>query len=280
MIAYEARISEIIKSRHSCRTYLDQELPSELFDAVQKECEALREGVFKESVCFSFLDTKAAKTGALGDYGGFVKNYRYFVAGTIEKTDFSCESYGYLLEQLVLKVTELGLQSCWFGYFNNQYFSSLLKSGERLTPAIALVGLGASKATLKDRVARLYAKARTRKPWEELFFQENLTVPLSKSKVGLYEEPLEMVRLAPSAGNLQPWRIIREGNESMFHFYMKRIKKDYDRRHLHNVDIGIAMSHFELSLKEKNIGGVWKRLTPPNIQMPADTDYRVSWIGT
>jgi hypothetical protein len=69
MTTYETKISEIIKSRHSCRTYLNEELPSELFDAVQKSCEALREGVFKESACFSFLDTKAVKPGALGDFG-------------------------------------------------------------------------------------------------------------------------------------------------------------------------------------------------------------------
>ena len=62
-----------------------------------------------------------------------------------------------------------------------------------------------------------------------------------------------MVRLAPSAGNHQPWRIVRENDD--FHFYLQRNKslkpgsplnRLLGMADLQRVDLGIAMCHFEI----------------------------------
>lgn len=72
-----------------------------------------------------------------------------------------------------------------------------------------------------------------------------------------------MVRLAPSARNLQPWRVVKQGNR--FHFFMQRYKGYRELvvpfitgiADLQRVDMGIAMAHFDGSLKETGLSGRW-----------------------
>ena len=61
---------------------------------------------------------------------------------------------------------------------------------------------------------------------------------------------LEAVRLAPSAVNKQPWRVVICGDKA--HFYEKR-SKGYvspDGWDIQKIDMGIALSQFELMAKE------------------------------
>ena len=77
-------------------------------------------------------------------------------------------------------------------------------------PAISPVGYVSSQRGFYDLYVQRAVKPRRRKGWESLFFLEDLQSPLNQAAAGLYTEPLEMVRIAPSAGNLQPWRIVKE----------------------------------------------------------------------
>jgi len=48
---------------------------------------------------------------------------------------------------------------------------------------------------------------------------------------------------------------------------------------LHNADIGIAMSHFELAARENGLDGRWQVSDPGLRPVPPGTEYRVSWFG-
>lgn len=50
--------------------------------------------------------------------------------------------------------------------------------------------------------------ADTRFPFETLSFRNTFQEPLFPESAGRFRDALEMVRLAPSAGNKQPWRIV------------------------------------------------------------------------
>ena len=83
----------------------------------------------------------------------------------------------------------------------------------------------------------------------------------------------EMVRLAPSASNRQPWRIIRHGVS--WHFYVQR-SSGYRRTarlggvpDLQRVDMGIAMCHWELTAREAGLHGHWV-VQEPAIAKPDD----------
>ncbi|MDZ7838930.1 MAG: hypothetical protein U5N58_13880 [Actinomycetota bacterium] len=70
---------------------------------------------------------------------------------------------------------------------------------------------------------------KNRKPWDRLFFDGNYLNQLKAADSGVYEDPLEMVRIAPSASNLQPWRVIKEKEKEVFRFFIKK-SKFYQRR--------------------------------------------------
>ena len=86
-----------------------------------------------------------------------------------------------------------------------------------------------------------------------------------------------MLRLAPSSGNTQPWRIVKADNAPTFHFFLKKAKQSYYDMGIHHVDIGIAMAHFELSAREKGLDGHWAVSDPKLPSVPSGTEYRVSW---
>ena len=122
-------------------------------------------------------------------------------------------------------------------------------------------------------------KAKKRKPWEEIFFEGNLENALSNIDLGKYGVLLEMIRLGPSAANRQPWRIIKEGDANIFHFYIApqkgRMGQIYET--MTRLDIGIAVCHFDLCAKELDVIGKWK-LQNPEIQGTEDYSYTISWF--
>ena len=93
----------------------------------------------------------------------------------------------------------------------------------------------------------MVVSADKRKPWEELFFDGEPGRPLSREKAGSFGLPLEMVRLAPSASNKQPWRVVLDGTK--VHFCLLRNKGYGDGLPIdvQKNDIGIAMCHFEMT---------------------------------
>ena len=84
-----------------------------------------------------------------------------------------------------------------------------------------------------------------------------------------------MVRLAPSAGNKQPWRIVKESDRNVFHFYIIEVTGAYAV--FPPVDIGIAVCHWELTAEELGIKGEWE-FSQPDIPSEGYV-YKISWNG-
>ena len=81
---------------------------------------------------------------------------------------------------------------------------------------------------------------RTRKS-VRTFFDGNFQTPLTDSKTLAI---LESVRWYPSAGNMQPCRIVKDGNK--YHFYEQH-KEGYRNAFawdVQKIDMGIALCHF------------------------------------
>jgi hypothetical protein len=195
------------------------------------------------------------------------------------------EDFGYSMELLILKATEMELGTCWLGgTFTKSRFSLQmgLKPGEKI-PAVTSIGYPNNQKAWFDRVARIYAGADRRLPWNALFFRNSWDNPYEKELADVYYEPLQLVRLAPSASNKQPWRILF--TEGKWHFYLERtpnyptpvfgqLLKISD---LQRIDIGIALSHFELAVKEGGISGEWV-LSEPQLEQPEkNRKYIISW---
>ncbi|MBC8400830.1 MAG: nitroreductase [Candidatus Marinimicrobia bacterium] len=274
-------ITELIESRSSWRSYksqtLEPELRSQIIDYINRQTQ----GPLGHTTRFQLIekdDPLRIDKASFGTYG-FIKNACNFIAGAVDKGTRHWEDYGYNLEKIILKMTDLDLGTCWLGgTFKRSEFGPLLNVGvNEAIPAITPVGYGTASRAVRDWVIRWGAKSRSRHPWEILFFDGSFSLLLSASNAGKFAPVLEMVRLAPSASNRQPWRIVRDG--SAYHFFLQR-RPNYSgftkSADLQRVDMGIAMCHFDLAAREAGFTGKWID-SEPNIDLPELVEYIISW---
>lgn len=219
----------------------------------------------------------------LGAYG-MIRGATAFIAGTAPLTPESLIDFGYVFEHALLKATDLGLGSCWVGgSLNRSSFASRINVREGASVVcVSPIGYPKEKQPFRDHLIRFAIRAAKRKQWNEMFFKGNFGVALEKKDVSGYELPLEMLRLAPSAANRQPWRVVIE--ESRIHFFITRspiyqkILAQQKIPDLQLTDIGICMSHFFLSANKHGLRGTWEKCDVANISLPKCTEYIVSWI--
>lgn len=270
---------ETIGRRKSTRTFLDKELKEEDLEFLKEFIENLS-NPFGANNRYCLIDKRGNETsGKLGTYG-IIKNPQVFIGGITRLGDKSLEALGYELETLVLELEERGIGTCWLGgTFNRGSFAEAAElSGDELLPIIIPAGYIDGNKSFTDKVMRKVSKGDQRKDWNELFFEEDFGRPLSRPAAGAYEEVLLAVRLAPSASNRQPWRIVRRGDH--FHFYEYRTPGystafSYD---IQSIDMGIAACHFIKAAEELGLSG---RLVieDPSISLPTDTSYSFSYYS-
>ena len=222
---YSRSIIEIIKERSSRRSYTPQPVKAEKLGALRDFFVALKEP-FGGGARFVILDTTGwgeGKINVLGTYGT-IQGARLFIAGIIRRGEHDMEDFGYEFEKIILRATDLGLGTCWIGgIFNRSRFAD--KAGVRedeVLPAISPLGYATQKRSVADSIVRWSAGSRNRRPWRQLFFHGSFEMALPAGSAGRYADPLEMLRLGPSASNRQPWRVVKESGRDIFHFYLRR----------------------------------------------------------
>lgn len=280
-------IRELVRARISIRRYTGEPLSGPARQELVQACSALRIGPFGAECRFVLLELagrgRAAGPRRLGTYG-MIRGARSFLAGAVRAADRALEDFGYLLELLVLKATDLGLGTCWLGgTFDRSAFARAigLREGE-LLPAVSPVGVSSERRDLLERVIRFGAGSARRLPWAELFFDGRWGLPLGSAEAGVYAEPLEALRLGPSASNRQPWRMLRQAPGGPFHLFLLRtpgyaLAAGSD---LQRLDMGIAMAHFDLAAAEAGLRGAWIRL--PQAPEPAGrpTAFGPQYVAT
>jgi len=272
-------ITDIIKKRKSCRTYSDKPVEKETKKQVLQFIADLKKPPFGSSARFEMVDLNLNFTGKVAGTYGVIKGAETFIAGIVEKAPGDMEDVGYLFERIILYATAIGLDTCWMGAsFSREMFAEkiTLKSEETL-PVVSPIGYRAGRRSLTDLAFHVSAGSKNRKPWPEIFFYRTFNEPLNKNSAGELEVPLEMVRLAPSAVNKQPWRLIAD--DSGVHFFLKRTAgfKSMFTMDLQRIDMGIAMCHFELAAGIDCINGLWKIENPDISSVPKDVEYIASW---
>lgn len=257
------RLVGAMDKRHSVRTYTKEEPSKEIISKVGAYMEELN-NEYKEALRIALINTEHA--GRLGTYG-VIKGASYYLAVACKQGEYDKVTLGYAVEKLVLYCTSLGLGTVWVGgTYNKSNFAKAmnLKEDEQIV-IIVPIGYEAEKKAL---IAKLMGdNSGKRKAFGEVFFDKNAETPLSEQAAGNYAEALNNLRIAPSAVNKQPWRVIKDGKS--LHFYAT------DLEGYHKVDLGIALAHFHLTLQAQGIEGGFKRLRGP-IKTPFA--YLASWI--
>jgi nitroreductase len=280
-------IQEIIKQRHSCRSYNNESIQEKHRQLLEDFLKTKQVGPLGTQTRFELVaatqDDRQSLKG-LGTYG-FIKSPTGFIVGAVEQGRRNLEDFGYLLEHIVLTATEVGLGTCWLGgSFSKSGFAKIiaLRSSEIL-PAVIATGYESNNNGNRE-IIRSQLKMHRRMPMDKLFFDDKFDKPITIESNNPYSIVLEMVRLAPSASNKQPWRIVRTGNA--WHFYLQRTK-GYGKgtllfgilrlADLQRVDMGIAMCHFELTARSLGLRGHWI-VEDPELKIPEGTEHIVSWV--
>jgi hypothetical protein len=276
---------ELIHRRYSCRTYEARTMAAEKRAALDAFMTTRTRGPLGSATRFRLIAAAPDDADALRRLGtyGFIKGATGFVVGAVRKGPGDLEDYGYLLEEVVLEATRLGLGTCWLGgTFTRGAFTSRFGGVGRDETIPAVVATGYPGDDGSERIRRREQGDR-RFPPAELFFLDEWAEPLGARADG-YGEALEAVRMAPSATNQQPWRIVRRGRD--WHFYLARTKGYGEGSpwfrllriaDLQRVDLGIAMCHFELAAREAGQAGAW-RVVEPAVALPVDTiEYTATW---
>jgi len=263
-------INEIIKKRHSVRNYENTGISKDVKEKLQSYLDEINssEGPFGGRAKIQLVEKDDTdKEIKLGTYG-VIKGANHYLAVAYKKSKHDLEDLGFLFEKVILYCTSLGLGTVWLGgTFNKGNFAKAMQLKEdEILPIVSPVGVEGGK---KSILARIFgSNTFKRKDFGEIFFNKNFDTPLKPEDAKEYNEVLEMVRIAPSAMNKQPWRILKDGNN--YHIYSE------GKIEMSRIDIGICICHFYLSAKEKGLKGEIKVLS-----CREDNKYKyvASWIG-
>ncbi len=267
-------IKNHIKARRSVRNFDGRALDEATKAQLMSYAKDIR-NPFGLPVEFKYLETKRDGLSC-----PVVSGTELYVGGKIKNVPNANVAFGYTFEEFILYAQSLGLGTVWLGGTMNRdaYERAMDLEEDEMMPCATPVGYTAKKMSVREIMMRKAIKADERQPFEELFFDGDFSKPLTKEKAGALLEPLEMVRLAPSAVNKQPWRVVTMENAA--HFYLKRRKGSTNESHegkldMQKVDLGIALCHFALTAKEN---GLQLEFVQEDPEIPRE--FEGEYIGT
>ena len=207
---------EAVEKRHSVRSYTDKKIDKESKEKLQEiidECNL--EGDMNIQLC---IDEPQAFSGFMASYGKF-ENVKNYIAIIAKKGDNFEEKCGYFGEKVVLRATQLGLNTCWVAAtYSKGKVNYKLNKGEKLCCVIAL-GYGKTNGV-----------SRKTKPINQL-------CKINGEMPEWFEKGMKSAQLAPTAMNQQKFLFELNGNvvklKPLLGFYTK-------------LDLGIVKYHFEI----------------------------------
>lgn len=260
-------IKETIHERHSVRNYSDKNIPEDVIKKIEEFIKDIS-NPFYENLKVSLIKNGSEENDIkLGTYG-FINGGKYFLSIACEKGKNNFIGLGYVFERIILYCTYLGLGTVWLGgSFTKGKFAKVMNLKENeILPIVSPLGYEGGKKTIIGKL--IGSNHKKRKDFDKLFFDGSFNNPFNFDNNDKYSRIFEMVRLAPSAVNKQPWRILKINNE--VHFF------NSEKGTMHEIDMGIALCHFHLMCKSENIDGEFKYLDNINYDK---YNYVISWIS-
>ncbi|MCK8060748.1 MULTISPECIES: nitroreductase family protein [unclassified Fusibacter] len=265
---------DAVKIRKSVRTFTGESLTEKDKTLIKEYLENIDNlsGIHGNTIKIRLIETKDRAISKIGTYG-IIKNAPAYLVVTSVNTKDAMFDCGYVVERFLLFLADHGLGTCWLGgTFNRSKLTEQIQlSEDEMVPIITPVGYGHHKRSLSDKLIRNLAKGDDRLDFDGLFFKDAFNQGIKDQEL---RETLENVRLAPSASNKQPWRVLVDSKGNA-HFYIKRTpnyageKLGYDIQWL---DMGIAASHYELALKNLSF-----RVEEPILDgTPQDFEYVIT----
>ncbi len=269
---------QTMKKRYSVRSYSGEKIASNTLTELDAQLKALSE---KYGVKLAIIENNN-NGKQFGTYG-VIKNAPSYIVAVCDKTSTKLINAGVAIEKAILFCTEKGLGTCWLGgLFKRDELSTAITVGkDEVIPAIVAVGTPQNGKRFLDSFMRRVVSADKRKPHSDIFSSGEFGKPLAFDAT-FANEPLgvalEMVRIAPSGSNKQPWKIVK--SENNIHFFVEHLPATTKLLgfSMQLLDIGIAISHFELAAAELGLIGEWRSVPHGIKNIPPNTEYIVSCV--
>ena len=156
------------------------------------------------------------------DHGNFLQKWKtpHFIAIFSDGSDDALLNVGFMYQQLDLYAQSRGIGTCWVG-LGSLTDAEVIPAGMKLAVMMAI--------GLPDGVPERAPADFKRKAMTELSDQPDAR--------------LEVLRLASSATNSQPWFVAHDGDT--LHFYREALGRIKQRTHgrMNKIDMGIGLCH-------------------------------------
>lgn len=200
-------------------------------------------------------------SGVIGSYGK-IRAPHYLVLTSAPNTGY-LENAGYLLENIALRMTALGIATCWIGgHIRHELLHDLIEIPPGQVPVVVL-GFGYPAAGIE-----LY------RPPEQAHRKSLRDLVVAGQPDNTTRALLEAVRLAPSSGNSQPWRFAI--TPSAVHLYVEQATNTVLRHlfeQINHVDMGIALCHLRIAARHL---GIMDQL----LQLPNTERTHLAYVGS
>ena len=214
-------IRDVMKARHSVRTFPDKTIPPEIRTQLDAAAAALnKEGALHMQI---FYDEPDCYDSLMAHYGKIVNCRNYLVLAGKKAADLE-ERCGFYGEKIVLKAQELGLNTCWTALSHGKS-KAVLGAGEKEVIVIAL-GYGKTQGS-----------PRKSKTAEQV---SNITADSPE----WFQRGVEAALLAPTAVNQQKFFFTLSGG--------KVLARPGRIGPCLKIDLGIVKCHFELAAGKEN----------------------------
>lgn len=240
-----------IYKRKAIRKYSPEELPLGIIEEVidmSKHLDKLYEDIDIEvHVVEEGNKIQKISSGIIGSYGK-IKAPHYLVITSEEKEGY-LENVGFAVESIVLKLTELGIGTCWIGGFiKKQLLKDIITIKNGHKPVI-VVSFGYPKD--ENDIVQEVISSRKRNSVEKFAFGD-----MGRT----WQYIMEAVKAAPSAINTQPWRFFKEGNIIDSYIVKRGSLLTKSLETMNRVDIGIALRHLYVAAEHYDREVEFKKL--------------------
>lgn len=294
------KMLKVMEKRRSVREYKDKAITMEELDQLLRILESPAKLESQQAVELVFIEDGEMVcnrlSGVAGYHGVMIKAPHYFAVLTEDKGHFLSHA-GYLVEWFVLNATKLNLGTCWIETMDKSDAAKSLLGMEDRRRLVALIAIGHPKA--EHRVANAFQgkPSGSLSPYTEAGYSDknpefaeepvsarvsieeivylkkwgqNATVEVLES-YGL-AEAFYYMHLAPSWGNLQPWRFVVDGQRILLAISKENpFNGKGSDEELAALEAGIAMLYFQVAMHDLGLPGGWNLdIDPGTFDVPED----------
>lgn len=213
-----------IEKRISIRKYENEDFDEKTINLIEEKMLNLipmHEGIKTR------LELIEANSTGIGTLYGLAKiNAPYCIVAISEIKDGYKENIGFIDEQLVLELTDMGIGTCWLGTYDDEKIRQILNLNENeIITNVISVGYPFKQKNFSNTIFRNLI-GRKRKKDIEIAYQNNWDNDASDylNNNETIRKILNMSILAPSGSNKQPVYVVFHENSASFFIKNKRNK--------------------------------------------------------